>query len=61
MTDIRVPVLVVGAGPVGISTALFLARHGVGPLLVEQRDGTSTRRGRPGCRPGPWSCSAPPG
>ncbi|RSD19453.1 FAD-dependent oxidoreductase [Amycolatopsis eburnea] len=48
MTDIRVPVLVVGAGPVGISTALFLARHGVGPLLVEQRDGTSTLPRAPG-------------
>ncbi|AJT61730.2 Tetracenomycin polyketide synthesis hydroxylase TcmG [Streptomyces lydicus] len=42
------PVLVVGAGPVGISTALFLARHGVRPLLVEQRDGTSTLPRAPG-------------
>jgi tetracenomycin A2 monooxygenase-dioxygenase len=48
MAEIRVPVLVVGAGPVGISTALFLARHGVAPLLVEQRDGTSTLPRAPG-------------
>ncbi|GDY31038.1 FAD-dependent monooxygenase [Gandjariella thermophila] len=48
MADISVPVLVVGAGPVGISTALFLARHGVRPLLVEQRDGTSTLPRAPG-------------
>ena len=32
----RVPVLIVGGGPVGLSTALFLAHHGVQCLLVEQ-------------------------
>ena len=31
-----VPVLVVGGGLAGLSTALFLAWHGVQPLLVER-------------------------
>ncbi|KNB49928.1 FAD-dependent monooxygenase [Streptomyces caatingaensis] len=48
MTEPTVPVLVVGAGPVGISTALFLGRLGVRTLLVEQRDGTSTLPRAPG-------------
>ncbi|HKR49524.1 MAG TPA: FAD-dependent monooxygenase [Pseudonocardiaceae bacterium] len=48
MYDEQVPVLVVGAGPVGISTALFLARHGIKPLLVEKRDGTSRLPRAPG-------------
>ncbi|HYO30365.1 MAG TPA: FAD-dependent monooxygenase, partial [Thermomicrobiales bacterium] len=34
--DETVPVLVVGGGLVGLSTALFLAAHGVPPLLVEK-------------------------
>lgn len=33
-----VPVLVVGAGPVGLSTALFLSQWGVRPLVVDKRD-----------------------
>jgi 2-polyprenyl-6-methoxyphenol hydroxylase-like FAD-dependent oxidoreductase len=48
MYDEQVPVLVVGAGPVGISTAVFLARHGIKPLLVEKRDGTSRLPRAPG-------------
>ncbi|MEU5420008.1 FAD-dependent oxidoreductase [Streptomyces sp. NPDC020799] len=36
-----VPVLVVGGGPTGLAMALFLARHGVGCLLVERRTTTS--------------------
>ncbi|MFJ1760838.1 FAD-dependent monooxygenase [Amycolatopsis sp. NPDC088138] len=48
MAEIRVPVLVVGAGPVGVSTALFLGRHGVRSLLVEQRASTSTLPRAPG-------------
>ncbi|WP_116198864.1 FAD-dependent monooxygenase [Amycolatopsis circi] len=48
MAEIRVPVLVVGAGPVGVSTALFLGRHGVRSLLVEQRPSTSTLPRAPG-------------
>ncbi|WP_167472425.1 aklavinone 12-hydroxylase RdmE [Nocardia arthritidis] len=36
-----VPVLVVGAGLAGLSSAMFLARRGVGVLLVERHTGTS--------------------
>jgi tetracenomycin A2 monooxygenase-dioxygenase len=48
MDDKHVPVLVVGGGPVGLSTALFLGHHGVRTLLVEKRDGTSTLPRAPG-------------
>ena len=39
MSTTRVPVLIVGAGPVGLSAALLLARCGLGCVLVEQRAG----------------------
>jgi putative polyketide hydroxylase len=48
MYDVRIPVLIVGGGPVGLSTALFLGRHGVRTLLVEKRDGTSLLPRAPG-------------
>jgi 2-polyprenyl-6-methoxyphenol hydroxylase-like FAD-dependent oxidoreductase len=35
----NVPVVVVGAGPVGMMTALELAHHGVACLLAEQNAG----------------------
>jgi putative polyketide hydroxylase len=38
----RVPVVVGGAGPAGLTAAIMLARYGVGSLLVEQRDDLST-------------------
>jgi 2-polyprenyl-6-methoxyphenol hydroxylase-like FAD-dependent oxidoreductase len=38
----RVPVLIVGGGPVGLGTALELARYGVRSLLVERHE-TTTR------------------
>jgi 2-polyprenyl-6-methoxyphenol hydroxylase-like FAD-dependent oxidoreductase len=38
----HVAVLIVGGGPVGLATALELARHGVRSLLVERHD-TTTR------------------
>ncbi|MGR6316982.1 FAD-dependent monooxygenase [Micromonospora soli] len=41
MKESRVPVLVVGGSLVGLSTALFLAHHGVKCLLVERHPGTS--------------------
>ncbi|WP_423832696.1 FAD-dependent oxidoreductase [Streptomyces manipurensis] len=45
--DVRVPVLVVGGSLVGLSTSLFLSRHGVRHLLVEKHSGTSAHpRGR---------------
>ncbi|OXM43481.1 hypothetical protein CFP75_38215, partial [Amycolatopsis alba DSM 44262] len=48
MQEIAVPVLIVGAGPVGLSAAAFLGRHGVKALVVERRDGTSTLPRAPG-------------
>jgi len=39
--DTEVPVLVVGGSLVGLSTALFLAMHGVRPLVVERHSGTA--------------------
>ncbi|MEU9558383.1 FAD-dependent monooxygenase [Streptomyces fumanus] len=40
--DETVPVLIAGAGPGGLSTAVFLGLHGVHALVVERRPGTST-------------------
>lgn len=37
----EVPVLVVGGSLVGLSTALFLAQHGIEPLVVERHSGTA--------------------
>lgn len=41
MQNIDVPVLIVGAGPAGLTTALFLARSGVRPLVIEKHKSTS--------------------
>ncbi|GHO85538.1 FAD-dependent monooxygenase [Dictyobacter formicarum] len=35
------PVLIVGGGLVGLSTSLFLSRHGISSLLVERHPGTA--------------------
>jgi putative polyketide hydroxylase len=48
MHDVRVPVLVVGGGPVGLCMAIFLRRHGVDTLLVEKRGDTSFLPRAPG-------------
>jgi 2-polyprenyl-6-methoxyphenol hydroxylase-like FAD-dependent oxidoreductase len=40
-TPEHLPVLVVGGGLSGLSTAVFLARHGTVPVLVERRPDTS--------------------
>ena len=41
MTDIEVPVLIVGGSLVGMSTALLLAQHGIQALAVEHHRGTA--------------------
>jgi putative polyketide hydroxylase len=41
MSNARIPVLIVGGGPVGLSASLLLSRHGVQSLLVERHPGTS--------------------
>lgn len=41
MQEETTPILVVGGGPVGLSTALFLGRLGVPSILVERRPTTS--------------------
>ena len=38
----RVPVLIVGGGPVGLALALDLSLRGVQTTLIDQRDGTIT-------------------
>lgn len=47
-TPDAVPVAIVGAGPVGLSLALGLARHGVRSVLVEKRPGLSRHSKAPG-------------
>jgi 2,4-dichlorophenol 6-monooxygenase len=39
--DIEIPVLIVGAGPAGLTLALALARHGVAALTVEKHPSTA--------------------
>jgi 2-polyprenyl-6-methoxyphenol hydroxylase-like FAD-dependent oxidoreductase len=48
MPDVKVPVLIIGAGPVGLSSALFLSHQGIKTFLVEKRDSTSTLPRAPG-------------
>ena len=38
----EIPVLIVGGGPIGLTTSLLLSHHGIRSLLVEQHPGTST-------------------
>lgn len=37
----KVPVLIVGGGPIGLCASLLLSRHGIETLLVERHPGTS--------------------
>ncbi len=41
MPGVDVPVVIVGAGPVGLCAGLFLARQGIRPLVLERHPGTS--------------------
>jgi 2-polyprenyl-6-methoxyphenol hydroxylase-like FAD-dependent oxidoreductase len=41
MTEIDVPVLVVGGGPSGLAMSLALSRAGTASLLVDKHPGTS--------------------
>jgi putative polyketide hydroxylase len=41
MYDTSIPVLIIGGGPVGLSTALFLARQGTPSIVIERHPGTS--------------------
>ncbi|MFE9427458.1 FAD-dependent monooxygenase [Kitasatospora sp. NPDC006697] len=41
MRHVRVPVLVVGGGTVGLAAGVFLGHHGVAALVVERQDGPS--------------------
>lgn len=41
MTSLNAPVIVLGAGPVGLGAALELARFGVRTVLLEKHEGTS--------------------
>ncbi|GHP01008.1 FAD-binding monooxygenase [Reticulibacter mediterranei] len=41
MYDTSIPVLIIGGGPVGLSTALFLAQQGTPSLVIERHPGTS--------------------
>ncbi|HEX4221165.1 MAG TPA: FAD-dependent monooxygenase [Pseudonocardiaceae bacterium] len=48
MSHKSIPVLIVGGGPVGLASALFLGHHGIETLLVEKRDSTSRLPRAPG-------------
>jgi 2-polyprenyl-6-methoxyphenol hydroxylase-like FAD-dependent oxidoreductase len=48
MHEEEIPVLIVGGGPVGLSAAVFLGRHGVTSLLAEKRGDTSVLPRAPG-------------
>ncbi|MFZ2174184.1 MAG: FAD-dependent monooxygenase, partial [Rhodococcus sp. (in: high G+C Gram-positive bacteria)] len=41
MSDIRVPVLIVGGGASGLTTSIFLSAYGIDHLLVERHESTS--------------------
>ena len=41
-TPQNIPVLIVGAGPVGLTASLLLSRYGIRSVLVERHPGTST-------------------
>ena len=56
----EVPVLIAGGGMVGLSTAMFLAQHGIASLAIERRGKPRRCRARRSSTCARWSCSAPP-
>ncbi|MFC7586493.1 FAD-dependent monooxygenase [Nonomuraea antimicrobica] len=54
-------VLIVGAGPTGLTLAVELARRGVGMRIVERSPGPATGVRAKGCSRAPWRCSTTSG
>jgi 2-polyprenyl-6-methoxyphenol hydroxylase-like FAD-dependent oxidoreductase len=52
MTD---PVLIVGAGPTGLTATLELSRLGIAVRLIEKAPKPRRRRAPSACRRGPWN------
>ena len=57
-SPIRVPVLIVGAGPAGLVTGIGLARHGVRSMIVERHRPTSIFPRQPASARDRWRSSA---
>ncbi len=49
--SVKTSVLIVGAGPVGLTLAMDLARRGIAAVVVEVRSAGDTLRGRTNFRP----------
>jgi 2-polyprenyl-6-methoxyphenol hydroxylase-like FAD-dependent oxidoreductase len=56
----QLPVVIAGAGPAGLVTAVTLARNGIGSLLVERNPGLSPLPGPRPSAPAPWSFRVSP-
>lgn len=41
MTELEIPVLIVGGGPVGLTASILLSHHGIRSLMVERHPGTA--------------------
>jgi 2-polyprenyl-6-methoxyphenol hydroxylase-like FAD-dependent oxidoreductase len=49
VTSLKAPVAIVGAGPVGMTAALFLARHGLRSLVLESKESMTGQGSRSIC------------
>ena len=59
MTDVHVPVLIVGGGGAGLTASMLLSTYGVEHLLVSAHaDDLRTCRKPMCCSSGRWKCSA---
>ncbi len=54
-------ILIVGAGPTGLTTAIELARQGILPKIIDRRDGLSSLSRAVGITPGSLTLLAPSG